>query len=317
MATTQKLPWRRSNVKVLIVDDSPDALAVAKARLTKENLDVICADGGKAGIESAKSAKPDLILLDVDMPDMSGFDVCRILKSDSEMKSIPIIFLSASHETRDKIKGLDLGAVDYVTKPFDAFELRARVRAALRTKRLQDLLVKQSQIDPLTELSNRGALAKRMVREWARKERHGNALSFIMCDLDHFKRINDEHGHGVGDKVLCQVARAITSCCRKTDFPARYGGEEFAIVVSDEYAEKAKSLADRCRQEIEGIRLSVEGNMVQATASFGVADTRGATSAEDLIKKADEAMYRAKDGGRNRVELARYLQGASKPGLAF
>lgn len=302
-------------MKVLIVDDSHQALRVAKARLAKEDVDIICADGGRAGLEAARSAKPDLILLDVDMPDMSGFDVCRILKTDPTTSMIPVIFLSGSGETRNKIKGLDLGAVDYVTKPFDAFELRARVRAALRTKRLQDLLVKQSHIDPLTELGNRGALTARLGKEWARRERHGNALAFIMCDLDHFKRINDDHGHGVGDKVLCQVARVIRSGCREMDFPIRYGGEEFAIVVSDECVEGAANLAERCRQGIEDIQLTAEGKIIQVTASFGVADAQRARSTEDLIEQADEALYRAKDGGRNRVELARQAQGATKLGV--
>jgi len=284
--------------------------------LAREDVDIICADGGEAGLEAARSVRPDLILLDVDMPDISGFDVCRILKTDPEIRMIPVIFLSASHEIQNKIKGLDLGAVDYVTKPFDAFELQARVRAALRTKRLQDLLIKRSQIDPLTELSNRGALIDRLQKEWARKQRHGYALAFIMCDLDRFKRINDEHGHGVGDKVLCQVARVITAYCRASDFPARYGGEEFAVVVSDEYAEGAANLAERCRRGIGGIRLGIDGNIIRITASFGVADAQGLTSAEALIEQADEAMYRAKDAGRNCVELAKHTQGVSKPGLA-
>ncbi len=303
-------------MKVLIVDDSPAALAVAKARLAKEDVDIICANGGKAGLEAARSVRPDLILLDVDMPDISGFDVCRILKTDPEIRMTPVIFLSASHEVQNKIKGLDLGAVDSVTKPFDAFELQARVRAALRTKRLQDLLIKRSQIDPLTELSNRGALIDRLGKEWARRQRYGNALAFIMCDLDRFKRINDEHGHGVGDKMLCQVAKVIATTCRESDFPARYGGEEFAIIVSDEWAKGAANLAERCRQEIEGIRLDIGGNIIQTTASFGVADAQSLTSAEGLIEQADEALYRAKDGGRNRVELAGYTQEVSKTGLA-
>lgn len=290
-------------MKVLIVDDSPAALRVAKARLAGEDVDIVCEDGGKAGLEAARSVKPDLMLLDVDMPDMSGFDVCRILKANPETSMISVIFLSGSHETKDKTKGLDLGAVDYVTKPFDAFELQARVRAALRTKRLQDLLVKRSQVDPLTELSNRGALLGRLGSEWGRRQRHGCPIAFIMCDLDRFKRINDKYGHGVGDKVLCQVAKVIASCCRETDFPARYGGEEFAIVVSEEYAEGAANLAERCRQGIESIRVGVDGKLVQTSASFGVADAEGLTSLEAMIERADEAMYRAKEGGRNRVEL--------------
>ncbi len=127
-------------MKIVVIDDSPDALTLAKARLAKESVDILCADGGRAGLDMIEKESPDLILLDVDMPDMSGFDVCRILKNDTELQTIPIIFLSGSGGPQDKVRGLDLGAVDFVTKPFDAFELRARVRAALRTKRLQDLL---------------------------------------------------------------------------------------------------------------------------------------------------------------------------------
>ncbi len=144
-------------MKILVIDDSPDALAVAKARLARENLDVLCAGGGVEGLQIARRERPDVILLDLDMPDMSGFEVCRRLKADAELCMIPVIFLSGSGSLSDKVKGLDLGAVDYVTKPFDGVELQARVRAALRTKRLQDLLTKYAQIDPVTELWNRRA----------------------------------------------------------------------------------------------------------------------------------------------------------------
>lgn len=183
-------------MKLLIVDDDRDALDVAKIRLAKENVAIVCADGGAAGLKAARSEQPDLILLDLDMPDMSGFDVCRALKADAELCMIPVLFLSGSTTAEDKIHGLDLGAVDYVTKPFDAFELRARVRAALRTKHLQDMLFEHAHIDPLTGLPNRRALVERLQREWARIERHGGRLSFIMADIDHFKRVNDlSHVH--------------------------------------------------------------------------------------------------------------------------
>jgi len=170
-------------MKTLIIDDSPDALVVAKARLVKENLDVICAGGGKEGLKMANQERPDLILLDLDMPDMSGFEVCRQLKADAELCMIPVIFLTGSGSLADKIKGLDLGAVDYVTKPFDGIELQARVRAALRTKHLQDLLTKYTQIDPLTELWNRRALEKRLLQEWAKIQRYGGSFAALL----HFR----------------------------------------------------------------------------------------------------------------------------------
>ena len=185
---------------------------------------------------------PDLILLDLDMPDMSGFDVCRILKADPELCMIPVLFLSGSGTSGDKVRGLDLGAVDYITKPFDDFELRARVRAAMRTKQLQDLLIEHAHIDPLTGLPNRRALMDRLRMEWSRMQRHGGELSFIMADIDYFKRVNDTYGHSIGDKVLQEVARTIARQCREADLPVRYGCEEFAVVVPNEGMSGAVSL---------------------------------------------------------------------------
>jgi diguanylate cyclase (GGDEF)-like protein len=289
-------------MKILIIDDNPDALAVAKTRLAKEGVDILCAEGGAAGLEAARRESPDLILLDVDMPDISGFDVCRALKADADLCIIPVLFLTGSGTAEDKVKGLDLGAVDYVTKPFDAFELRARVRAALRTKHLQDLLIEHAHIDPLTGLPNRRALLERLQREWARLQRHGGTLAFIMADIDNFKQVNDAYGHNIGDRLLQEVARSIARQCREEDLPARYGGDEFAIVVPDEAASRAAHLAERCRQDIAEIRLPLRSEIVQTTASFGVADAAAAPSIETLVQHADEALYRAKDAGRNRVQ---------------
>lgn len=291
-------------MKLLIIDDSPDALDVAKARLAKESLDILCASGGAAGLEMARREKPDLILLDLEMPDISGFDVCRALKADANLCMIPVLFLTASTTAEDKVRGLDLGAVDYVAKPFDAFELCARVRAALRTKHLQDLLIKHASIDPLTGLPNRRALLERLQCEWARIERHGGHLSFIMADVDHFKRVNDTYGHHIGDKLLQEVACAIARQCRETDLPARYGGEEFAVVVPCQSATDAARLAERCREEVAQVGVTVSGETVTATASFGVAEATDLSSPEALIRRADEALYRAKNGGRNRVQFS-------------
>lgn len=301
-------------MKVLIVDDSPETLAIARARLASDGLDVTCAENAGDGLEAARREQPDLILLDVDMPDMSGFEVCKVLKEDPELCLIPVIFLTGSGQTEDKIRGLDLGAVDYITKPFDAFELLARVRAALRTKHLQDLLARYAQIDPLTELANRRAMKDRLAEEWARVRRHDSSLSLIMADLDRFKRINDDFGHDVGDRMLREVAAVLKSNCRGCDLPGRYGGGEFAILVPGEDAEGAAGLAERCRAAIEDIRLDIDGDVVRTTASFGVADAAALASEEDLIRSADKAMYRAKCAGRNRVELATCRREAS--GLA-
>jgi len=291
-------------MKVLIVDDSSDALALAKVRLAGEGFELVTADCGAEGLEITRSENPDLVLLDVDMPGMSGFDVCRAMKADTDLCMIPVIFLSGSSDTKDKVEGLNIGAVDYVTKPFDAFELRARVNAALRTKHMQDLLIKYANIDPLTEMPNRRALMDRMGQEWERIQRHGGSLSLIMADIDHFKRVNDTYGHTIGDKVLQEVAKGIVSQCRVIDLPARYGGEEFAVTVPYETVQGATVLAERCRQAIAEAQVIVGDQEVRVTASFGVASAVDVLSVGALVKAADDALYQAKHAGRNRIMMA-------------
>ena len=291
-------------MRVLIIDDSLDALALAKARLAPEGLDIICAEGATAGFAAVQRENPDLILLDVDMPGISGFEVCRALKEDAELCMIPIVFLSGSDSAADKVRGLDLGAMDYVTKPFDAFELRARVRAALRVKRLQDLLIEHARIDPLTGLPNRRALMKRLALEWARVQRHGGSLAVVMGDIDNLKEVNDKYGHAMGDKLLRQAAKAIARQCRQTDMPARYGGDEFIIVAPGSAAQSTNNLAERCRQAVEEIPFQIGDEKIGQTATFGVADAAKATSPESLISAADEALYRGKASGRNTVVFA-------------
>jgi two-component system, cell cycle response regulator len=289
-------------VKVLVVDDDPDALDIVKLRLAKEPLEIFCAEGGALGLEIARRECPDLILLDVDMPGMSGFDVCRELKADPSLCMIPVLFLTCSNEVQDKIQGLDFGAVDYIAKPFDASELRARVRAAIRTKRVQDILIEHARVDPLTGLPNRRMLMDRLHTEWARIQRHGGQLSFIMADVDHFKLVNDRYGHDIGDRVLQEVASVFAQQCRKTDLPSRCGGEEFAILVPDEKATNAAILAERCRRKLAETGINVNDETLAATASFGVADSNSADSPESLMKLADQALYKAKNEGRNRVK---------------
>jgi len=289
--------------RLLLVDDDVESLAVARARLADDGIEIFYATGGSAGLEAAKSQHPDLILLDLDMPDMSGFDVCRILKADPELCMIPVLFLSGSATSDDKVRGLDLGAVDYITKPFDTCELRARVRSTIRTKELQDLLIEHAHIDPLTGLPNRRALMDRLQMEWARLQRHRGELSLIMADIDDFKRVNDTYGHSVGDKVLQEVARTIAGQCREIDLPARYGGDEFAVVVPNQGISGAVHLAQRCRWEIERVNVPAKGTPLRPTASFGVADAVGVPGAELLLDHADQALYQAKAAGRNRVAV--------------
>lgn len=288
-------------MKVLLVDDSVDARTVAKARLEPEGHDIICAEGGQMALNLAEKENPDLILLDVDMPGMSGFEVCRRLKSNDDLHLIPVIFVSGSGDAGDKVIGLDLGAVDYVTKPFDAFELRARVRAALRTKRLQDILRDKALIDPLTELGNRRAFDERLKLEWARAARYNLHLALIMADIDHFKNINDKHGHQIGDEVLRRIACRLSACLRECDAVFRYGGEEFATLLPETSLAGAVELAQRLCDQISSEPVQIGSKSLEVSASFGAAGGSDSIDAESLVGSADERLYQAKQEGRNCV----------------
>ena len=288
-------------MKVLIIDDDVDSLAIAKLRLKKDGYIIYSAENGAEGLEKTRAENPDLILLDVQMPGKSGYEVCEELKSDSELCNIPVIFLSAADDVSEKVKGLDLGAVDYVTKPFDIFELRARVRAALRTKRLQDLLLMYGEVDSLTEIYNRRVLMERLEQEWDRSLRSNAVFSFIMIDIDKFKNVNDTYGHPVGDDVLEKVAYTLKKSIRSGDIVGRYGGEEFGIIMVNSTAKEAFVAADRYRQEIEKIVFKAKKVSFSVTASFGVADSSGKDSLDKLVSAADSAMYKAKESGRNKV----------------
>ncbi|NIA07932.1 MAG: diguanylate cyclase [Actinobacteria bacterium] len=218
---------------------------------------------------------------------------------------------------------------DWISKRFDGVEfvstilltkielddeevvLQATVRDVTEDKRLQDMLVEQAEIDQLTGLFNRRALLTSLRQSWARRQRYSQEFSLIMIDIDQFKLVNDTYGHQAGDEVLQQVAQAILSRCRESDFAARYGGEEFAVVLANTDAEEAVALAQRCRCRIEDMVFTFQGHTVKLTASFGVADAGDLLSTEALIQRADEALYRAKRAGRNRVELLAHTQSAT------
>ncbi len=289
------------SMKVLIIDDDVDSLAIARLRLKKDGYIIESAGNGEEGLVKASDWNPDLILLDVQMPGRSGFEVCEELKSDQELCNIPVIFLSAADDISEKVRGLDLGAVDYVTKPFDIFELRARVRAALRTKRLQDLLFMYSEVDSLTEIYNRRVLMERLQQEWDRTLRSHSVVSFIMVDIDKFKNVNDTYGHPVGDNVLERIAYILKHSIRSGDIVGRYGGEEFGIIMVNATAEEACIASNRYRYEIELEVFKAKKVVFSITASFGVADSNGKNTVDELVSSADSALYKAKENGRNRV----------------
>ena len=218
---------------VLAIDDSPDVLALLAVRLRPEDITLTTATSYDEGVALALSTLPDLILLDVDMPEHSGLDLCRRLKSEATTRNIPVIFLTGSTDIETKVHGFDLGAVDYVTKPFHPAELRARVRAALRMKRAQDLLTERIQIDALTSLRNRSFFDERLAVEVESHLRRLKPLSLVLLDLDHFKRLNDDFGHPFGDSVLQRVGDLIVRSVRSSDMACRYGGEGLAVILPD------------------------------------------------------------------------------------
>ncbi len=291
---------------VLIVDDlRTNALALARILKTDWNIKTAL-DGPTALQMAAGDPAPDIILLDIKMPGMDGYEVCRRLKSSPETCDIPIIFVTAMEDEKEEARGLELGAADYIVKPANAPIIKARVRNQLALRKaLADLAITNVALeqlaaqDKLTNLYNRRKLDESFALEVARAERYGRPLSAILLDIDHFKAVNDTYGHPVGDAVLTETADRLRAALRTSDIPGRWGGEEFLILCPETPLETAVQLAERLRQNYETRDFPVAGRL---TASFGVAAHRKGRRAEDILLHADAALYRAKNGGRNRVE---------------
>lgn len=291
---------------VLAIDDSPEIHQLLKVRLKNLDIELAHADCGFDGFDQAMASNPDLILLDVMMPDASGFDICRKLKATSETRNIPVIFLTGASDVEQKVLGFDVGAVDYIQKPFDSAELNARVRAALRTKRFQDMLAQRAMIDGLTGLWNRAHFDQRMHEEVAAAARYDRPMSLIMMDVDKFKNLNDNHGHPFGDEVLQAVGDVLQESARTSDWPCRYGGEEFGLILRETDLDGAIVMAERVREEIESLQMRNKAQLVPVTSSFGVVSSTLCMNPCDLstkwiIESADRALYAAKESGRNRV----------------
>jgi len=291
---------------VLAIDDLPEVHQLLEVRLRPEVLKLHRALTAEEGMEMALKLQPDLILLDLELPGVSGFEVCQRLKADPGTALIPVIFLTGTVDVETKVRCFDLGAIDYVTKPFHPEELRARVRAALRTKRYQDLLAVRTQLDALTGIWNRTYFDRRMYEELAAAVRYKRKVCVTMIDLDHFKALNDQFGHPFGDQVLQAVGDALSSSLRTTDAACRYGGEEFAIIMSDTSFDGGMIAAERMQKQLAALEFFPRGTSVRITASFGLASTEQFTdpkrlNAAELINAADRALYAAKQLGRNRV----------------
>jgi two-component system cell cycle response regulator len=289
---------------VLVIDDSMDVHRLLKARLRNEELDLVQAASGAEGLRVALEQRPTLILLDLDMPGMDGFEVLRGLKERVETQDIPVIVLSGLQGSQDKVTAFDLGAVDYITKPFDLTELRVRVRSALKMHRLVRLLAERAQVDGLTGLWNRAHFDKRWADEVAGAGRHGRALSLAMFDADQFKSVNDTFGHPAGDVVLQEIARIILGNCRQADIACRYGGEEFALIMPDTSPDDGLAVCERIREAV-GATVWARHPDRRVTISAGLAGALdpGAIAPADWIDAADRGLYEAKKTGRDRVVM--------------
>jgi diguanylate cyclase (GGDEF)-like protein len=290
--------------RILLIADSEADRRWLRGRLVSECVTVVEAVDGPSGLRACYDDPPDLVLLDLELPVLNGFEVLRRLQEDGRTRHVPVIVVSTATDTAEKARGLDLGAVDYVTRPYDLTELQARIRVALRTKRLTELLEQRAHVEGLTGLANRLALEERLAAEWALHRRHGGSLAVWVADLDHFKRVNDAFGHAAGDAVLRQAAAGLRSSIRATDLAARLGGEEFLVIAPRCKLAGAIKTAERFRDRLCASPVVIgRGAVARVTISVGVASSPEdpVGSAAELLARADAALYRAKALGRNRV----------------
>ena len=299
-------------MKVLIADDNAMSRLTLKSQLRRWGYDVVEAvDGDAAWAILSMPDTPRLVILDWMMPGLDGIELCKRIRAQSQEPYLYAILLTGREEREDVVAGLEAGADDYVTKPFDAQELRVRLRAGERICTLQRELVAareslryEATHDHLTGAWNRAAVIDALARERTRAAHGRTQLSVALIDFDHFKRINDVHGHAAGDAVLRSGAARIAAAARPRDVVGRYGGEEFLVVMPDCDARAARDACERIRAAVAGEPVEAGGVLIHATISVGAATWPGARGEDDLVSRADAALYRAKLDGRDRVALA-------------
>jgi two-component system, cell cycle response regulator len=299
-------------MKILVADDDPVTRRLLQAQLQRWGHEVIaCADGATAWEILSQEDSPRLVILDWMMPGMDGVDICRNIRKSANRAYIYLILLTSKSRQDDIVEGLEAGADDYITKPFNPNELKVRIRAGARIIQLQEELIEalniseyQATHDGLTGLMNRAATLKTLRIELDRSQRDSHPVAVVIADIDRFKQVNDLLGHMAGDAVLVEITKLIASSLRPYDSAGRYGGEEFIIVLPGCNAQDAKNIAERLRSLIAASSLSTSEGPINCTMSFGVAvsDATAIADLDSLIRKADEALYQAKNHGRNRVE---------------
>jgi len=302
-ATTDDQPWVAD---ILVVDDVPENLRFLVLMLREDGHKVRGVNSGEAALKAAASRPPDLILLDINMPDMSGYEVCAMLKAEPGTQAVPVLFVTALGEEEEEAKGIEMGAIDYIRKPINPAILRARVRNHLELKRKTDELTRLSRTDGLTGLANRRSFIETLEAEWRRSARSGSPVSLLMIDVDFFKAYNDRCGHVAGDECLGRIGQTLRNAMKRAgDVAARYGGEEFVVLLPEIDLEGAVQVAERVRNEISALNIEHAGSTVSGnvTVSVGVASSMPATEElpDSLLKKADAALYEAKKNGRDQV----------------
>jgi two-component system cell cycle response regulator len=303
-----------SQFRVAVVDDDPAIRRLVRLFLKRSGYEIVEFAGGEEAREALAVVPWDLAILDRRLPDMDGIDLCRHLKQNADLRSRYIIMLTGEDEQEDKVQGLDYGADDYITKPFQYPELLARIRAAKRILDLQKELVETNKrlellsiTDGLTKLYNHRYFQDELARKFEEAQRYERPLSLVIVDLDFFKKVNDGYGHAVGDEVLKGVSRLFQESIRSTDVAARYGGEEFALMLPETELPDAIAFAEKIRTLVEETPIVTQAGTIAVTVSVGVGTIPHTLihHAKELIVAADKALYRAKRNGRNQVQAER------------
>ncbi len=303
-----------SDAKILVVDDEPINIEILSEAVSRLG-DVIIAKDGESAIDLCKLERPDIVLLDVMMPAMDGYAVCRELLDDPDTRNIPIVFVTALSQDSDEAMGIEMGAVDYITKPISAPVVAARIGSHLELKKTRDYLEEIAFVDALTGIANRRRFDEAIRTEWQRALRTGAQMSLLLMDIDHFKQYNDNYGHQNGDECLRKIASALNSVVKRPgDLVARYGGEEFTCLLPETDAEGAHAIAGTLCQKVRdlGIPHEYSSTADTVTLSIGAATVFVGldTSINGLIETADKNLYAAKKEGRNRVSVGQTFAAA-------
>ncbi len=305
-------------VRVLIVDDSPEILQAGQDILEQENYDVYVADSGAVAVELICGISFDLIIMDMLMPVMDGFEAITILKQNEHSKDIPVIFLTEKLDIDGMVKGFELGAVDYLRKPFNELELKARVKNHVLIKKMREELdLKDSNLreaynlleitvttDPLTNLLNRREIINRLENEQVRFERNKRPFSIVIADIDYFKKINDTYGKRFGDYIIVTLSEALSNMIRKQDSISRLGDEEFLLILPETDTSGAEAFAEKLRSNVQELVFSKNENETKITMTFGISTYDTVSELDELLDRADRALRTGKQKGRNRVVSA-------------